>query len=275
MLRGLVGSADGHGLVGDGDVPAVEVPGEDQPAAEVGGREGAGEVMSHVYVDRVHRQLVGGVHQLPAALAEPVQLPEHRAVAVEPVQPVAPAAAVHLGAVLHRDRPQQAHPEARVAEIPLPVDHDHHHEVGTTGQGHVPDPAQAAAYVVAKPLDHRSEQGRVLEAVAAPLPADELLLDGLEGDARDGCREARRCSRTGTSARVPRAARTEPRGQEHDGSRPPRRDSPGGRAGRCARGARSRPGQKTTSPLLRRARSVAIASLRSSFASASERRSFT
>ena len=64
-----------------------------------------------------------------------------------------------------------------------PVDRHHHHEVRAAGNGHVPDPAETPAYVVAQSLDHRSEQRRVLEAVAAPLPSDELLLNGLEGDA--------------------------------------------------------------------------------------------
>ena len=47
----------------------------------------------------------------------------------------------------------------------------------------VADPAQVPPHLVAEPFQGGGEDRAVLEAVAAPAAADELLLDGVEGDA--------------------------------------------------------------------------------------------
>ena len=101
MLGRLTGAADRDRVGGDRQVPAVEVPGHHQRAAEVRGGEGARVVVAHHHVDGPDRQLVGGVHQLPPAVAEPVHLPRDL-VARGPPDLVAPAALVVLRPVLQR-----------------------------------------------------------------------------------------------------------------------------------------------------------------------------
>ena len=97
-------------------------------------------------------------------------------------QPVAPAAVVVLGAVRERDRPQDAHPEPRVGQQPLPVDR-HHDDAVSPRRGGVSDPPQPSFHDVAQPLQCRREQDGVLEAVPAPSATDELLLDRVQAHA--------------------------------------------------------------------------------------------
>ena len=93
---------------------------------------------------------------------------------------------VVLGAVCQRDRPHQADAEAGVAQQALAVEHDLDDHVGASllaARGGVADPSQVPSDLVAQPFEGGGEDRAVLEAVAAAAPADELLLDGVEGDA--------------------------------------------------------------------------------------------
>jgi hypothetical protein len=121
---------------------------------------------------------------LPALLAQPVERPVAR---IGATQSVAPAGEVVVfGAIGHRDRSQQAHPEAGVAQQPPTLQGHLDDHVGASLLGArvgVADSAQVATNPVAEPLQGGGDDRGVLEAVAAPATADELLLDVVEGDA--------------------------------------------------------------------------------------------
>ncbi len=90
---------------------------------------------------------------------------------------------VVLGTVDQRKRPQEAQPEARVAEQPLTVEHhlDHHVRAPLLAAGgRVADPAQVPPHPVAEPFQGRREDRAVLEAVATAATPDELLLHGIQ-----------------------------------------------------------------------------------------------
>ena len=79
--------ADRERLVGHRDVPAGHVSRHHEAGGEVRTGIGAREVVPHDHVDRSHLELVGGVGELPALLAHPVEPPGP---APGPPQPVPP-----------------------------------------------------------------------------------------------------------------------------------------------------------------------------------------
>ena len=133
MLCRLARPPHRDGAVGERDVGAVDVLGQHQQVPEVAGRERARVVVAGDQVRRLDLQLVVGVHQLPLLVAPPAQLPRTHVARPDLPQPVGPAAEVVGGAVHQWQRPEQAHPEARVGEQPLAIQVDHDDAVGPGG----------------------------------------------------------------------------------------------------------------------------------------------
>ena len=139
------------------------------------------------HVDRLDPDLVPAVQRHPPAALVLAQLPDLIAVLLVRCQLVDPAVDF-LGAAgavpAQAERAGRGGAEARVGQPDLLAGPHPERQVGPrAGPAAVrADPGQQPLDAEAQALEDRAEQLRVLVAVAAAAPADDLVLDGLQVD---------------------------------------------------------------------------------------------